>query len=283
MSARTTTVLADGFRFPEGPRWHDGRLYFSDQHDRKVLAVDGDGAVETIVAVPECPSGLGWLPDGRMLVVSMHDRKLLRLDPGGLTEVADLSQHATWHCNDMVVDALGRAYIGNFGFDLDREGVKPVAAAIVRADPDGTVAVAADEIRFPNGTVITPDGSTLIVGESYGGCLTAFDIDDDGALSNRRTWAKLTGAVPDGICLDAEGAVWSACPISGRVLRVLEGGEVTDEVTVTRKGAYAAMLGGAAGNTLFVCTADASNPEHTADRRGAIETVAVTVPHAGLP
>ena len=283
VSARTTTVLAEGFRFPEGPRWHDGRLHFSDQHDRRVLAVDAVGEVETIVDVPQCPSGLGWLPDGRMLVVSMHDRKLLRLDPDGLTEVADLSQHATWHCNDMVVDAVGRAYVGNFGFDLDAGGVVPVAAVIVRVDPDGTVSIAADEIRFPNGTVITPDGATLIVGESYGGCLTAFDVGADGGLSNRRVWAKLDGAVPDGICLDAEGAVWSACPLTGRVLRVLEGGEVTDEVTVTRKGAYACMLGGRDGTTLFVCAADASNPEHTGDRRGTIETCEVAIPHAGLP
>jgi sugar lactone lactonase YvrE len=282
MTDRGATVLADGFRFPEGPRWHDGRLFFSDQHDRRVLAITVEGDVETVVEVPECPSGLGWLPDGRMLVVSMHDRKLLRLDPDGLTEVADLSTHATWHCNDMVVDAAGRAYIGNFGFDLDGGG-DVVAAVIVRVDPDGTVNVAADEIRFPNGTVITPDGATLIVGESYGGCLTAFDVDDEGGLSNRREWAKLVGAVPDGICLDAEGAIWSACPVTGRVLRVLEGGEVTDEVTVSRNGAYACMLGGADGRTLFICAADASDPAATDNGRGVIETVVVDVPHAGLP
>lgn len=278
----TTTVLAEGFRFPEGPRWHDGRLVFSDQHDRRVLAVDVDGRVETVVEVPECPSGLGWLPDGRLLVVSMHDRKLLRLDPEGLTEVADLSLHATWHCNDMVVDSVGRAYIGNFGFDLDAQA-DPCTAVMIRVDPDGTVAVAEDELRFPNGTVITPDGTTLVVGESYGGCLTAFDVAPDGTLTNRRLWARLKGAVPDGICLDAEGAIWSACPLTGRVVRVREGGEVTDEVRVTRNGAYACMLGGTDGRTLFVCAADASDPAATGDRRGAIEVCAVDVPHAGLP
>ncbi len=183
----------------------------------KVLAIGVDGTVETIVEVPAGPSGLGWLPDGRLLVVSMEDRRLLRLDPDGLTEVADLSEHATWHCNDMVVDAVGRAYVGNFGFDLDGHA-DVVPAVIVRVDPDGSMRVAAENIRFPNGTVITPDGATLIVGESYGGCLTAFDVDAEGGLSNRRLWAQLVGAVPDGICLDAEGAIWSACPLTGRVL-----------------------------------------------------------------
>jgi sugar lactone lactonase YvrE len=282
MTDRVGTVLVEGLRFPEGPRWHDGRLWFSDQHDRRVLTVDTDGAVEVIVEVPNFPSGLGWLPDGRMLVVSMHDRRLLRLDPSGLTEVADLSEHATWHCNDMVVDSVGRAYIGNFGFDLDG-GAAPVTAAIVRVDPDGSMRVAADGIRFPNGTVITPDGATLVVGESYGGCLTAFDIDEAGELSNRRRWAKLEGAVPDGICLDAEGAIWSACPLTGRVLRVREGGEVTDVVTVNRNGAYACMLGGPGRTTLFICAADASDPAATGDMRGAIETCEVDVPGAGLP
>ncbi len=274
--------LVEGLRFPEGPRWHEGRLWCSDQHDRKVLAIGMDGSVETIVEVPQCPSGLGWLPDGRLLVVSMHDRRLLRLDPGGLTEVADLSVHATWHCNDMVVDAVGRAYIGNFGFDLDGHA-EPVSTVMVRVDPDGSVRVVADGLRFPNGTVITPDGRTLIVGESAGGCLTAFDVAIDGSLSNRRLWAQLEGAVPDGICLDAEGAIWSACPLTGRVLRAREGGEVTDEVRVSRKGAYACMLGGPDRRTLFVCAADASDPAATANMRGAIETCPVAVPGAGLP
>jgi sugar lactone lactonase YvrE len=282
MTERTTTVLVEGLRFPEGPRWHDGRLFVSDQHACRVLAISPDGSVETIVDVPQGPSGLGWTPDGRMLIVSMQDRKLFRLDPDGLTEVADLSDLATWHCNDMVVDAVGRAYIGNFGFDLDGGG-DPIPAVIVRVDPDGSTHVAADDIRFPNGTVITPDGATLIVGESYGGCLTAFDVDADGNLSNRRRWAKLSGAVPDGICLDAEGAIWSACPITGRVLRVLEDGEVTDEVRVTRNGAYACMLGGADRRTLYICAADASDPSKTGDRRGAIETCEVDIPGAGLP
>jgi sugar lactone lactonase YvrE len=182
----------------------------------------------------------------------------------------------------MVVDAVGRAYIGNFGFDLDGGG-KPVRTVIVRVDPDGSMQVAADRMGFPNGTVITPDGRTLIVGESFSGCLTAFDVAIDGTLGNRRLWAQLDGAVPDGICLDAEGAIWSACPVSGRVLRVLEGGEVTDEVLVGRNGAYACMLGGTDRRTLFVCTADASDPAKTGVMRGRIETCAAEVPGAGLP
>ena len=282
MAERVTTILVEGMRFPEGPRWHDGRLWCSDQHDRRVLAIGTDAVVEPIVEVPHAPSGLGWLPDGRMLVVSMEDRRLLRLDADGLTEVADLSELATWHCNDMVVDATGRAYVGNFGFDLDGHA-DVVPAAMVRVDVDGSVHLAVPDLRFPNGTVITPDGATLVVGESYGGCLTAFDVGADGELSNRREWAKLVGAVPDGICLDADGAIWSACPLTGRVLRVREGGEVTDEVHVDRNGAYACMLGGVDRTTLFVCTADASDPAQTGDRRGAIEICEVEVPGAGLP
>ncbi|MGZ4676552.1 MAG: SMP-30/gluconolactonase/LRE family protein [Acidimicrobiia bacterium] len=282
MTERTTTVVVEGLRFPEGPRWHGDRLVFSDQHDARVKSLTPDGVLTTLVEVPNRPSGLGWDPEGRMLVVSMDDRRLLRWDGTTLAEVADLTPYAPWHCNDMVVDAVGRAYVGNFGFDLDG-GADPVATTMVRVDPDGSVAVAADGLRFPNGTVITPDGATLVVGESWAGCLTAFDVATDGTLSNRRRWAQLEGAVPDGICLDAEGAIWSACPLTGRVLRVREGGEVTDVVRVDRRGAYACMLGGEDRTTLYVCTADASNPAETTPMRGAIEACPVDVPGAGLP
>jgi len=241
------------------------------------------GELTQVVDVPNRPSGLGWDRDGRLLIVSMDDRRLLRFDGTALTEVADLSEIATWHCNDMVVDSVGRAYIGNFGFDLDTPGTAPVSVPLIRVDPDGSIHRAAEELRFPNGTVITPDGATLIIGESYAGCLTAFDVATDGALSGRRVWAKLEGAVPDGICLDAEGAIWSACPLSGRVLRVIEGGEITDTITVDRRGAYACMLGGPDRTTLYICTADASNPVETGPMRGAIEACEVAVPGAGLP
>ncbi len=276
-----TRVLVDDLRFPEGPRWHDDRLWFSDMHARRVIAVDMDGRTEVVVEVAGDPSGLGWTPDGRLLVVSMKDRRLLRLDADGLAQVADLSGLATYHCNDMVVDAEGRAYVGNFGFDL-HGGADPRPADLVLVRPDGRCEVAARDLRFPNGTVITPDGSTLIVGESFGACLTAFDVAADGSLSGRREWARLERAVPDGICLDAEGGIWVASPVSHGVLRVQEGGGLTHRVDVEHQ-AFACMLGGPDGRTLFICTAAASDPDSTHDRLGRIETVEVEVPRAGLP
>jgi sugar lactone lactonase YvrE len=278
----TPEVLLDGLAFPEGPRWHEGRLWFSDMHDQRVLALDESGGVEEIVRVEQRPSGLGWLPDGRLLVVSMWDRKLLRLDPDGLAVHADLSGLATFHCNDMVVDARGRAYVGNFGFDLDA-GDTPREAELILVHPDGRAEIAAEKLRFPNGTVITPDGRTLIVGESFGACLTAFDIADDGSLSGQRTWAKLEGAVPDGICLDSEGAIWVASPVSNEVLRVREGGEVTSRIATDRM-AIACMLGGDDGRTLFILTAETTHAEEAPKLRSArIERARVEVAHAGLP
>jgi sugar lactone lactonase YvrE len=283
MADLVSKPIAEGFRFPEGPRWHDGRLYFSDQHDCVVRSMSPDGSVEEVVKVPEGPSGIGWMPDGTMLVVSMQDRKVMRFDGSTLAVHADLWDLAPWHCNDMVVDGVGRAYVGNFGFDLYTRGTAPVATNIVLVEPDGSARTVAEELRFPNGTVITPDGKTLIVGESWAGELAAFDIGADGSLSDRRLFAKLEGAVPDGICLDAEGAVWSACPASGRVVRVREGGRMTDAVTTSRKGAFACMLGGEDRRTLFICAADESDPDKTTERRGVIDAVDVTVPGAGWP
>jgi sugar lactone lactonase YvrE len=275
-------VLLDGLAFPEGPRWHEDRFWFSDMHSQQVIAVDLDGNTETICEVPNSPSGLGWLPDGRLLVVSMDDKRLLRLEPEGLVEHADLSALASHRCNDMVVDAAGRAYVGNFGFDLHK-GEKPCAAELILVTPEGETKLAADELMFPNGTVITPDGATLIVGESFGARLTAFDVGPDGALSNRRVWAQLEGAVPDGIALDAEGAIWVASPVSAAVLRVREGGEVTDRIEVETQ-TFACMLGGPERKTLFICTAGSSDPEECRQQRnGRIETVDVDVPGAGLP
>jgi sugar lactone lactonase YvrE len=283
MSARTATILLEDLVFPEGPRWHDGRLFFSDQHDHRVVAMEPNGKSETIVEVPQQPSGLGWLPDGRMLVVSMLDRRVLRLEGDQLVEHADLSSIATGTCNDMVVDATGHAYVGNFGFDM-YNGESPQQAALILVHPDGSVSIAADNLGFPNGTVITPDGKTLIVGESMGGCLTAFEILDDGTLGARREFGRVKGAVPDGICLDAEGAVWMACPFSGRVVRVKDGGEVLEEVKVSYDAAFACMLGGEDRKTLFICTAPDHVPEEVRKQRGGrIETIQVDVPGAGLP
>ena len=276
-------ILLDGLMFPEGPRWHENKLWFSDMHAGQVMTVDMDGRSEIITTVPNSPSGLGWLPDGRLLVVSMLDRRLLRLDEGGLTEVADISQLASFHCNDMVVDDRGRAYIGNFGFDLNT-GAPFSPAEVILVHPDGQAMVAADEMAFPNGSVITPDGKTLIVAETFGSRLSAFDIAGDGSLSNRRIWAEVEGAFPDGICLDAEGGIWVASP-SGKigVMRVCEGGEITHFIDVATH-AYACMLGGPQRRTLFMLTAETINPDGArAKSSGRIEMVQVDVPGAGLP
>jgi sugar lactone lactonase YvrE len=280
---RETEILLDGLIFPEGPRWHDEKLWFSDMAAKRVATVDLDGNAETVVEVPGQPSGLGWLPDGRMLVVSMTDRRLLRLDPDGLHEAADLSELASFHCNDMVVDLKGRAYIGNFGFDLsDEKSFKK--AEIILVTPAGDARIVAEEMSFPNGTVITPDGGTLIVGETYAARLTAFDIKPDGSLANRRVWAKLNNAVPDGICLDAEGAIWVASPISSEVLRVREGGEVTHRIGVSTQ-AIACMLGGTDRRILFILTAKSTSPDEVLSETGGgrIEIIEVDVPGAGLP
>lgn len=275
-------IIAEGLSFPEGPRWHDGKLYFSDFYRHVVEAVTEGGRREIIANVPNQPSGLGWLPDGRLLIVSMLDRKLLRREPGGtLTEHADLNGVATWHCNDMVVDEAGRAWVGNFGFDTHGD-VPPRPATLARVDSDGSVEAVADDLQFPNGTVIFPDGKTMVIGETRGMCLTAFDIDASGNLQNRRQWANIDPHFPDGICLDAEAGIWVADPRGNCVIRVLEGGEITDRIDVGR-GAFACMLGGSDGRTLFVCTATGSGPHAEARRDGRIEAARVDVPRAGLP
>jgi sugar lactone lactonase YvrE len=279
----TTTVLQDGLCFPEGPRFRDGALWFSDMHALHVMRLVPDGRAQVMLEVPNCPSGLGWLPGGDLLVVSMTDRRLLRWDGRSSATHADLSELASFHLNDMVVDARGNAYVGNFGFDL-HAGESPKPAELILVTPDGEARVVADEMQFPNGTVVTPDGQTLIVGESFGGRLTAFDILANGDLANRRVWAELPhGAVPDGICLDAEGAIWIASPISAEVLRVSEGGAVTHRVPVETQ-AFACMLGGPERRHLFVCTALDSDPARCRETRsGRIEVVEVDVPGAGRP
>jgi sugar lactone lactonase YvrE len=272
-------VLASGFAFPEGPRWHDGELWFSDMHGLDVLRLDGAGTTRPVVTVPQCPSGLGWLPDGRLLVISMHDRKVLRLDPGGLVEHADLSAVATWHCNDMVVDRAGRAYVSNFGSGAPPgEPITPGKIACI--EPAGRVTAVADGMGFANGMAITPDGRTFLVAEtrSEPPRITAFDIAPDGSLSNRRVTFEFTDAAPDGICLDAEGALWVASPFTNEALRVL-GGRIVQRVSTGEQGCYAVALGGADGHTLFICTAGSWIPEEArALRSGRICTLRVGVP-----
>jgi sugar lactone lactonase YvrE len=281
-------TLASGLRFGEGPRWHNGQLWFSDMHDLAVKTVDMDGHVERKFEVPGQPSGLGWLPDGTLLVVSMTDRRILRLEHDRLVEHADLGDIATFHCNDMVVDSDGRAYVGNFGFDLhtaestgDWSIAAPTTLALV--ERDGTVCAAADDLQFPNGTVITPDGATLIVAESMGHRLTAFDRAADGTLTNRRVWADLGQRLPDGICLDADGTVWVANAGGPECLRVAEGGQVL-QVIDTGDPCFACMLGGPQGTTLFVLTSASSQPDACRENpSGRIQITTVSSPRAGLP
>jgi sugar lactone lactonase YvrE len=245
---------------------------------RKVMTVDLQRNAETIIKMEDSPSGLGWLPDDTLLIVSMNDERLMRLGPDGLKEVADLSSLATYRCNDMVVDKKGRAYVGNCGFDFQNEQLKP--AEIILVTPEGNAQIVADNLEFPNGTIITPDDKTLIVAETFGSKLTAFDILKDGLLEERRIWANLNSMNPDGICLDAEGGIWIASPGSGKVFRVLEGGKVTHEVKVSSQ-AYACMLGGIDRCSLFIATSTAL--DQTDRIEGRIEMTRVEIPGAGLP
>jgi sugar lactone lactonase YvrE len=290
---RTTRVLAEGIYFGEGPRWHEGRLWFSDFYAKAVKSVSLAGDLRTEFTIDDQPSGLGWMPDGSMLIVSMRKRQLLRRrNDGTLSVHADLKDIAGFHCNDMVVDAEGRAYVGNFGFDLDAaiatRGVESVladhpTAKLAAVEPNGTVSVAATDMRFPNGSVITPDGKTLIVGETLGGTLTAFDIGAGGKLSNRRNWATTSPRVPDGIALDQDGAIWIANPIAPECARIAEGSEVL-EVIDTGQPCYACMLGGADGRTLFMLTAKTSEAhEAAAAPTGKVLVATVDSPRAGRP
>jgi sugar lactone lactonase YvrE len=280
---RATSILLEGLVFGEGPRWREGRLYFSDMHADRVLAVDPDTRrTECIAEVPGRPSGLGWDPQGRLLIVSMTDRRLLRLAGGELEQVADLSALAPGHCNDMVVDAHGRAYVGNFGFDFEK-GEASRATDLIAVEPDGRAHVAASGLEFPNGSVITPDGCTLVVAESMAGQLSAFDVAPDGSLSRRRVWAKLGEMLPDGICLDAEGAIWVASPTSREVARVAQGGQVLERIASERMP-IACMLGGADRRTLFVLTSTSFERAQCQARRDTrLECVRVDVPGAGWP
>lgn len=287
-----TTVVADGLHFGEGPRWRGGRLWFSDFYDHAVKTLDESGVVRTELEIDDQPSGLGWLPDGRLLVVAMHRRQLLRVDRDGVRLHADLSGIAAYHANDMVVDGQGRAYVGNFGFALDEalvsRGVESVladhpTASLARVDPDGRVSEAAADLHFPNGCVITPDGRTLIVAETLAMRLTAYDIDADGSLSNRRLWASVGMRAPDGICLDAGGHVWIANAIAQECVLVAPGGEVIATVA-TSQPCFACMLGGKDRRTLYALTAPTSLASVVSlSRRGRIECCEVETAGAGWP
>jgi len=294
-------TLLEGGSFFEGPRWHDGRWWVSDFYRHVVLAISPDGRAEEVLEVDGQPSGLGWLPDGSLLVVSMRDRRALRRTPDGeVREHADISPWCGGNANDMVVDGSGRAYVGNFGFDL-MSGNDPAPAALVRIDPDGSASVAAQDLLFPNGSVITPDGATLIVGETAGARYTAFDIAPDGTLSNRRVWAQVAptpepgGSLPemlgqlrfgpDGCALDAEGHIWSADAMGARAARVAPGGDIVDEIRAPDGlGVFACMLGGDDGRTLLLCCApDFEEQKRAPVREAVLLTATVDAPHAGLP
>ena len=275
-------VVVQGLSFSEGPRWHEGALYFSDFYTHSVHRIGQGEQLEVVAKVANQPSGLGWLPDGRLLVVSMLDRQVLRQESDGRLEVhADLSALATWHCNDMVVDNQGRAYVGNFGFNTHGDAPEQ-DADLIRVDPDGSARAVASGLKFPNGTVITPDGKTLVIGETRGRCLTAFDIAEDGSLSNRRVWADLAPHFPDGICLDAQGLIWVADPRGNCVIRVAEGGEIAQRIDLDR-GAYACALGGDDRRTLYVCAATGSGTHAQARRESQILATRVATPGAGTP
>ena len=288
----TAKVLAEGLYFGEGPRWHDGRLWFSDFYDHAVKSMDTNGAVRTELEIDDQPSGLGWLPDGRLLVVAMQRMQLLRVDADGVKVHTDLSGIATYHANDMVVDRHGRAYVGNFGFQLDEalktRGVESViadhpTAKLARVDPDGHVQLAAEDMHFPNGSVITPDGATLIVAETLAMRLTAFDIGPDGSLSNRRVWAPLGMRAPDGVCLDANGHVWVANAIAPECVLVAPRGEIISTVQ-TDQPCFACMLGGPDRRTLYMMTAPTSMADVvSAARQGHIACAEVETSGAGWP
>jgi sugar lactone lactonase YvrE len=300
MGERAVHELVSGGSYFEAPRWHDGRWWVSDFYRHTVEAVTPDGATETVLEVPGQPSGLGWMPDGALVVVSMKDRRLLRRDPSGVVElVADLRAWCAGHANDLVVDAAGRAYVGNFGFDLMGRG-RPQTAGLVRVDPDGTVTAATDGLMFPNGMVITEDGSTLVVAETFGARFSAFTVEGDGTLTDWRVWAQLgptpdfgsldevLGALevaPDGCTMDAEGHIWAADSMGGRAIRVAPSGDIVDEVAPPGDlGVFACMLGGDQGDTLLLCTAPDFLEHRRAPARDAVLwTTRVDVPHAGRP
>ena len=283
MNILHTRTLADGFVFLEGPRWHQGKLWFSDMWGFKVYTLTPGGERSVVCEVPTRPSGLGFLPDGSLSIVSMADRRILRCKDGVLSSYSDLSKLAGGDVNDTVTDARGRIYAGNFGYDLFG-GADPAPADLLLVETDGSARVVASGLDFPNGTVIKDGGRTLVVAESWAGRLSAFDIAADGSLSNRRVYAALPDRIPDGICLDAAGAIWVSSFNSGEFLRVIEGGEITDIVQVGDKRAVACQLGGDDGRTLFCLTYDGQIEDlHQQKAAGAVETVQVAVGHGGSP
>jgi sugar lactone lactonase YvrE len=272
-------ILISDLIFPESPRWHDDRLWIADWGAQEMLAVDLQGQSDVIAHVPSFPFSIDWLPDGRLLIVSASDEQLLRRERDGSMMVhANLIGLADHPWNEIVVDARGNAYINNIGFDFPEGEFATGIIAVVT--PDGTARQVADDVAFPNGMVVTPDNATLIVAESYGSRLTAFDITPDGSLANRRVWADLNGGAPDGICLDAEGAIWYGDVPNKCCVRVREGGEVLQTIELDR-GCFACMLGSEGKQTLFLIVNEWSGPESMAAGAAMGQVLATMAPAAG--
>ena len=299
MSKYSLEVVVDGFHYLEGPRWHKGALWFVDFYTQGVYRVNDEGVAEKRVHIEQQPSGLGWLPDGRMLIVSMKDRKVMRLeDNGELVVHADIWQHCAGHANDMVVAPNGDAYVGNFGFDL-MGGADYKSAGLVLVKPDGSSQLVAEGLAFANGMVISADQKTLIVNELFGNKISQFTINEDGTLGDKRDFASFgelgdepnlgvrignAKILPDGLALDAEGAVWIADTLNQRAVRIAEGGEILETIDTAPEGVFAVALGGAEGNTLFMCAApDWDEAARKAETKGRMLAVRVEVGHAGTP
>ena len=299
MSKYSLEVVVDGFHYLEGPRWHQGALWFVDFYTQGVYRVNEDGVAEKRVHIEQQPSGLGWLPDGRMLIVSMKDRKVMRLEENGeLVVHADIWQHCAGHANDMVVAPNGDAYVGNFGFDL-MGGADYKSAGLVLVKPDGSSQLVAEGLAFANGMVISADKKTLIVNELFGNKISQFAIHEDGTLGDKRDFASFgdlgeepnlgvrignAKILPDGLALDAEGAVWIADTLNQRAVRIAEGGEILDTIDTAPEGVFAVALGGVEGHTLFMCAApDWDEASRKAETKGRMLAATVEIGHAGTP
>ncbi len=280
----TPSVLLDGLVLGESPRWHDGRLWCCDWGRQEVVGVDLDGRREVLTGTPGHPWTIVWLPDGRLLCTAAGETTLTcRRPDGSLYVLAELAEVSETSWNELVVDGRGNAYVNAIGFDL-MAGEAPRPGLVALVTPDGAVRQVADDVEFPNGMAVMPGGATLIVAESYGHRLTAFDIATDGGLANRRVWADLGVGTPDGICVDVEGAVWYADVPNQRCVRVAEGGQVLQTVDVDR-GCFACMLGGPDGATLFIVAARWGGPAamFTGSPTGQVLQIPAPAPHAGWP
>ena len=271
----TLTPLAKGFCFGEGPRWFEGLLWFSDMLGEAVHTVNLQGDITTLPLVGHAPSGLGFRPDGSLLIASTEDRKVLRYDGEAVTTVADLSDIAPANLGDMVIDDVGRAYVGSQAYE---------GGVIVRLDLDDSATVVARDLDFPNGMVITPDRTTLIVAESIGRRLTAYTIGLDGSLSDRRIFADGLDGPPDGITLDAEGGVWASMTLANQFERIVEGGAITERIDMGDRTAIACTLGGPERRTLFLLSSTDAYPQRLVGTKlSRLDAVIVDVPGAGLP